>query len=67
MLDCLKSLFVTHAALFVESTCKNVNVIRDWGQTSGTSRKKDIEFEVISYLTIVERSEKAFLFPYSGH
>ena len=30
MLECLKSPFVTHAALFLESTSKNVNVIRDW-------------------------------------
>ena len=31
MLDCLKSPFVIHAALFLENTSNNKNVIRDYG------------------------------------
>ena len=31
MLDCLKTPFVTHAALFLEGTSNNKNVIRDYG------------------------------------
>ena len=61
-LDCLKSLFVTHAALFLESTSKDVNGIRDWGETLGASGKRDIELEVISCLMTVVRSEKAIFF-----
>ena len=58
MLDCVKSPFVTHAALFLGSTSEDVNEIRDWEYALGVSKRKDNEFEVISCLTIVVRSEK---------
>ena len=62
MLDCLKSPFVTHAALFLESTSKDVNVTWDWEYDLGVSERKDTESEVISLLTIVVGSGKAFFF-----
>ena len=67
MLDCLKSPFVIHAAMFLENTSNNKDVIRDYGKTLGMSGRRDTEFEVVFCLTIVVRSEKAFFFNYGSH
>ena len=61
MLDCLKSPFVTHAAPSLESTSKDVKVIRDWEYALEVSKRKNTELEVLSCSTIVVRSEKALL------
>ena len=62
----LKSLFVTLAALFLEST-KTSECDQGLGVDLGVSRYSDSNFGVVSWLTMVIRSEKAFFFNYGSH